>query len=66
MMKPKMSSKVMKDALSDEEIAEVDFEGEMINALKELENLVRRTRFLKRNLQDIRNELKKPKNPSWK
>ena len=61
-----MSSKLMKDALSDEEIAEVDFEGEMINALKELENLVRRTRFLKRNLQDIRNELKKPKNPSWK
>ena len=65
-MKPKMSSKVMKDALSDEEIAEVDFEGEMINALKELENLVRRTHFLKRNLQDIKNELKKPKNPSWK
>ena len=33
MMKPEISSKAMKDALIDEELAEFDFEGELINAV---------------------------------
>ena len=50
MMKPEMSSKLMKDALSDEEIAEVDFEGEMIKSLKELEKSRNKNTFFKEKL----------------
>ena len=46
-MKPDRSSKVMKDAVSDEELIEVDVEGELISALEELEKYCNKNNLLK-------------------
>ena len=48
MLRSEVSSKAMKDTLKDEELVEVDFEGELISALEELEKSRKKNKALKK------------------
>ena len=45
-----MPPKFMKGGVDDEKLAKVDFEGELISALEELEKYRKKKRLRKRNL----------------
>ena len=52
-----MSLKAMNDALNDEELTKVDFEGELISALKELEKYRNKNKALKEKLLEHREQV---------
>ena len=54
-----MSPETINDTLKDEELAEVEFEGELINALEELENSRRKSKALKEQLAEQDEETRK-------
>ena len=56
-MKLEMLPRTMKDALEDKELVEVDFGGELISALEELEKSRKRNKALKEQLSKHREQV---------